>query len=385
VSTLQIKPVTTRRERKEFLNFPWRLYRNDPYWIPPLRANQAEMVGYRPHPFYETNRAQTFLAYRDGELCGRVAAIRNQWHIDLHQENLGFFGFFECIDDQEVANGLLDAVRDWFAPQGITWLRGPANPSQSYEFGLLVEGFDSSPTFMMTYNPPYYGQLLTNYGFRKSQDLYAYWGHREMLPPIRDKLAPLSKKIIEHLGLKLRPMDKSRFKEDVRTFLSIFNRSMATSWGFVPISEKEMDHMAGGLRYLLIPEMSIAAEVDGKVVGALFSIPDYNPRIRAIDGRLFPFGLIRLLWRRRLIKRVRMVSTNVLPEYQILGVGLALMAAAAPKLLDWGVQECEFSWVLESNNLSRGSLEKGGAKRTKTYRMYDLNAPAASSNGSKAE
>jgi GNAT superfamily N-acetyltransferase len=382
MSTLQIKAVTTRRERKDFLALPHKLYHGDPYWIPPIRVNEEELVGYRKHPFYDLNRVQTFVAYRDGQACGRVAAIRNQGHIDRYGENLGFFGFFECVDDQETANALFDAARQWFAEQGITWIRGPMNPSMNYEMGLLVEGFDSSPTFMMTYNPQYYEKLICNYGFCKSHDLYAYWGHRDMLPPIRDKLAPISKKIIEHLGLKLRPLDKSHFNDDVHTFLGIFNRSMAAHWGFVPMTEKEVEHLAKGMRMLMIPELSVAAEIDGKVVGAMFGMPDYNPRIRKINGRLFPFGFLRLLWNRKGIKRVRMVSTNVVPEYQMLGVGLALMAAMAPRALDWGIEECEFSWVLESNAQSRGSLEKGGAKRTKTYRLYDLGNPASRSNGS---
>jgi GNAT superfamily N-acetyltransferase len=377
MANVQVKQVTTRDERKQFLQFPWKLYGGDPNWIPPLRMNQKELVGYRKHPFYDVNRVQTFLAYRDGEVCGRIAAIRNQGHIDRYGENLGFFGFFECRDDVEAAHGLLDAARAWFAEQGITWIRGPANPSMNYEVGLLVDGFDSPPTFMMTYNPPYYEKLLTSYGFAKAQDMYAYWGHRDMLPPIRDKLGPVAKQIREHLNVNVRPMDTSRFLEDVRTFLDVYNRSLSNTWGFVPMSEKEIAHMADGLRYLMIPELSVAAEIDGKVVGAAFGMPDYNPRIRKIDGRLFPFGFVRLLWNRKKIKKIRIISTNVLPEYQLFGVGLTLMAALPPKALAWGVQECEFSWVLETNHLSRGSLEKGGAKRVKTYRVFDWKQPGS--------
>jgi GNAT superfamily N-acetyltransferase len=374
MSQVVVHPVVSRSQRKAFLGFPWALYQNDPNWIPPLRSNQEELVGYRSHPFYERNRVQTFIAYRDGELCGRIAAIINEGHIERYQERRGFFGFFECVDDQEVANRLFDAARQWLGQSDVRAVRGPANPSMNYELGLLIEGFDTPPTFMMTYNPPYYARLIETYGFHKTQDLYAYEGHIDMLPKVAAKLGPISEQIKEHFQVTVRPMDRSRFLEDVRTFLDIYNRSLTNTWGFVPMSAKEVQHTAKGLRYLIVPELALAAVIDGRIVGAAFALPDFNPRIKAIDGRLFPFGFIRLLRHKERIKRLRMISTNVLPEYQLSGVGLVLMAGLAPKALEWGVEEAEFSWVLESNDLSRGSLEKGGAKRNKTYRLYDLDS-----------
>ncbi len=367
-----VQPVSSRRQRKEFLAFPWTLYRNDPNWIPPLRQNQAELVGYRWHPFYERNRIQTFLAYREGQICGRIAAILNEGHIERYQERRGFFGFFECVDDQEVAHRLFDAVRGWFSEREIASLRGPTNPSMNYELGTLIEGFETPPTFMMTYNPPYYARLIESYGFRKTQDLYAFEGHVDMLPKVTAKLGPIAEQIKEYCHVTVRPMDRSRFLEEVTTFLDIYNRSLTNTWGFVPMSDGEVRHMAKGLRHLIVPELALAAEIDGRVIGAVFALPDYNPRIKAIDGRLFPFGFIRLLRAKQEIKRLRMISTNVLPEYQLSGVGLVLHSGLVPKALEWGVEEAEFSWVLESNAFSRGSLEKGGAQRNKTYRLYDL-------------
>lgn len=371
-----ILPVKNSRQKQQFLEFPWKLYRGDPNWIPPLRSNQKEMVGYKPSPFYARNSIQTFLAYRDGEVCGRIAGILNQGHIAQYNDRRGFFGFFDCIDDQTVANGLFDAVRHWFAAQDIHQLRGPTNPSLNHELGLLIEGFDSSPTFMMTYNPPYYEKLVENYGFRKTQDLFAFWGHIDMLPKIGEKLRPLCLQIIERYDVKLRSLDRSRFREDVELFLSIYNRSLVNTWGFVPMSADELRHMAAGLRHIIVPEMTVAAEVDGRVVGVAFGLPDYNPRIKDIDGRLFPFGFLHLLRNRQAIKRIRLISTNVLPEYQRMGIGMVLMHGLVPKAIEWGLQEAEFSWVLESNSLSFGALKKGGAKITKTYRLYDLEWPA---------
>jgi len=372
MADVTVIPALARRQKRDFLEFPWLLYRDDPNWVPPLRMTQRELVGYRRHPFYERNEVQTFVAYQGGKPCGRIAAILNRGHIDRYGERRGFFGFFECVDQQEVAHRLFDAVKDWFARREIYALRGPTNPSLNHELGLLIEGFDKSPTFMMTYNPPYYERLIESYGFRKAQDLYSYWGHIDMLPEIHRRLAPISEQIVEHLGLVLRPLDRSRFRRDVMAFLDVYNRSLVNTWGFVPMSDAEVRHMASALRYLIVPELAIAAEREGRVIGAVFGLPDYNPRIRQINGRLFPLGFWRLLRNKREIKKIRLISTNVLPEYQRMGVGLALLSSLVPKALEWGLEEAEFSWVLESNSLSRGSLEKGGAKIDKVYRLYDL-------------
>ncbi len=211
MNSIVIQRVTNSRQRKQFLELPWTIYRKDPFWIPPLRLDEKENVGYSHNPFYDRNQIQTFLAYRGGEVVGRIGAILNQGHINRYDDRRGFFGFFESIDDQEVANGLFDAARDWFADQGIYKLRGPTNPSLNATVGLLIDGFDSSPTFMMTYNPRYYERLIENYGFRKTQDLYAFWGHISMLPKVAEKLRPIADQIIERYNVKVRPLDKSRF------------------------------------------------------------------------------------------------------------------------------------------------------------------------------
>ena len=372
MNEIVVQRVETARQRKQFLQLPWTIYRGDTNWIPPLRLDQKENVGYIHNPFYDRNQIQTFLAYRGKEVVGRIGAVLNEGHINRYDEKLGFFGFFESIDDQEVANRLFDAARDWFADQGIFKLRGPVNPSLNATVGLLIDGFDSPPTFMMTYNPPYYERLIENYGLRKTQDMYAFWGHISMLPKVAEKLAPIVEQIIERYNVKIRPLDTSRFLEEVKTFLSIYNRSLTNTWGFVPMSDAEIEHTAKGLKLLIVPELAILVEVDGRPVGATFGLLDYNPRIKEIDGRLFPFGFIHLLRNKSGIKRIRVISTNVLPEYQMQGLGLVLMHGIVPKAMEWGIQEAEFSWVLESNRFSRGALSKGGAKITKTYRVYDI-------------
>jgi len=371
MSGLAVRPVATRREKKLFLNYPWRLYQGDPNWIPPLRMDQAELVNYRHHPFYERNQIQTFLAYRDGEVCGRIAAILNHLHNEHYREQRGFWGFFECADDQEAAAALFDAVKEWFAPHGIRDLRGPMNPALHYGLGILTDGFDSPATFLLPYNPSYYQRLIETYGFRKTQDLFAYYGHRDQLPASTARFKPIGEQIIARYDIHLRTLNRKRFQKDVEDFVSIYNRASIDHWGFVPITEKEIQHMAKGLSWLLVPELAVGAEIDGRLVGAVLALPDYNPRIRQIDGRLFPFGFIRLLRKKQAIHKVRVMAVYILPEYRLHGVGLVLLRALVPKALEWGMQEAEYSWIAESNIHSRGSLEKGGAKRIKSYRVYD--------------
>ncbi|MCA9247262.1 MAG: GNAT family N-acetyltransferase, partial [Planctomycetales bacterium] len=299
-------------------------------------------------------------------------ALVNQGHNRRYDEERGFFGFFESIDDEQVAHGLFDAAKQWHVEQGMTAMRGPTNPSLNYECGLLIEGFDDPPFFMMTYNPPFYQRLVESYGFQKSQDLYAYYGHVSQLDTLDEKLVFITQKAKEEFNVDIRPISRKHFNRDVRTFLDIYNRSLAGTWGFVPLSDAEIDEQAGTMRYLIEPELALMAEVDGKPIGAVFGLLDYNTRIKQIDGKLFPFGFLKLLRRRQDIKRFRMISTNVVPEYQKWGIGLVLLAGLIPKVLEWGLEHAEFSWVLESNNLSRKSLEKGGTRRSKAYRIYDL-------------
>ncbi len=245
------------------------------------------------------------------------------------------------------------------------------NPGINYTLGTLLDGFDSPPTFLMAYNPPYYPRLLEGCGLSKAQDFFAYTGFREILSENDEKHRWVVQQIIDRYKVHMRMLNRGRFREDVETFIDLYNRSMERHWGFSPMSAAEARCFAKSLRWLFVPELTAAAEIDGRVVGAAFAIPDYNPRIRRIDGRLFPFGFARLLWNRRAIRRVRVVAANVVPEYQLLGIGLVLLRALVPKALAMGIDDVEYSWIAESNHLSRGSLEKAGAQRTKTYRVYD--------------
>jgi len=375
MAEVTVRPVETRAEQKRFVQLPWRIYRDDPCWMPPLIMSQEELLGFRPCPFYEKSRSRSFLASRGGADVGRITAIVNAGHIERYQEQRGFFGFFECDDDPAAAKALFDAAKAWLHAQGMTSIRGPVNPSLNYECGLLIEGFDTPPFFMMTHNKPYYAGLIESQGFVKIEDLYAFWGRLSMLESIDSKLGVMVEGVKERFGVTVRPLDRSRFDEEVRMFLDIYNSSLGGTWGFVPLTPGEVKHMAASLKHLIVPELALVAEVEGKPIGSVFCLLDYNPRIKAINGRLFPFGFLKLLWNKKAIKRMRAISTNVIPEYQAWGVGLVLHAALVPRLYDWGMDEVEFSWVLESNHLSKRTLERGGALVTKKYRIYQDDPP----------
>ena len=368
---LRCEPVATRRDQKAFLQLERELYRDDPHWVPPLWSVRREMVGFKPHPFYEDADRQAFLVRRGDRVIGRVVAIINHAHNRRYEEKRGFFGFYECADDIDASNELFAAAGDWLRERGMTDVRGPVNPSLNYECGLLVQGFDSPPTFLIPHNHEYYGRLIEGFGFQKVQDLYSYEAHIDILNDLDPKLMFVIDEATKRFKVDCRPIDRRKFSKDVRSFLEIYNLSLQQTWGYVPMSESEIDHQSAGLKHLIVPELTSIAEIEGQPVGAGFALLDYNQIINKINGKLFPFGWIRLLTGRKSIDRVRVISTNVLPEYQKWGLGIVTMARILPDAISYGIQIGEFSWVLESNSLSRGTIERGGAKRTKVHRIYD--------------
>lgn len=371
MNSVEVTPVESRKDRKEFMELIWRLYKGDRYWIPPIRMNQEELVGFRKHPFYENNRCQAFLARRDGQVVGRIVGIINHGHNKRFEEKRGFFGFFESIDDQQVANALFNAAGRYLKSQGMTDVRGPCNPSLNYETGTLVDGFDSSPTFMMTYNPPYHDRLIRGFGFEKTQDMYAYNGNVEMLNTIDPKINRTVEMVKERFKLKVRQVSRKNFSKEILLFLKIYNESLQGTWGFVPLSDGEVKALGMSMKLLINPAATSVIEVDGEAVAVGLGLPDYNPIIKKIDGKLFPFGWIRILLDRKKITKMRIISANVSLEWQRWGLGLVLLNRMLPDVLAIGITDAEFSWVLESNDLSRGSLERAGLVPAKTYRLYD--------------
>jgi len=364
-------PVKTRSDRRAFLRLEREIYQNDPNWVPPLWLTRKELVGFRPHPFYLDAEGQAFLVRRGDRVVGRIMAIVNHAHNRHYNEQRGFFGFFECQDDPQASEQLFQTACRWLGDRGMTDVRGPTNPSLNYEWGLLVDGFDTPPTFLIPYNPKYYGRLIEASGFSKAQDMFSYDAHIEMLSNVDPKLQFVIDEATRRFDVNCRPLDRSKFDQDVHAFLDIYNRALEQTWGYIPMSEAELEAQAKGLKHLIVPELTSIAEIDGQPVGAGFALLDYNKLIKQINGRLLPFGFIKLLTGKRTIDRLRLISTNVLPEYQKWGLGLVILARILPDALKFGIKVGEFSWVLESNHLSRSTIERGGAKLTKTHRIYD--------------
>ena len=369
-----VRPVRSRGDRRRFLQLPWQIYRNDPCWVPPLRYHQKQLVGFAAHPFYQQASAEAFLAERAGETLGRILAIENRAYLSRYPKDpCGFIGFFESVNDREVAHALFDAARDWLAARQLHVIRGPANPSHNYEWGLLIRPSDMPPSFLMTYNPNYYVDLWESYGFVKAQDLLTFSGHKDVLSTLGKKIYMVAQEAKKRFRVKVRPMEPRHFVRDMGIFLHLYNQACAGNWGHIPMSPAEVLAVGHGMKHLIVPELAQIAEIDGKPVGAVLGLLDYNSIIRQMDGRLLPWGFLKILRQKRQLRRLRIVSTNVLPEYQRWGVGVVLASYLVPAAMEWPVDTGEFSWVLESNDLSRKSLESANLFMEKVHRVYEFN------------
>jgi len=366
-----VRQVTSWRNRRRFQRLPWSIYAGDHNWVPPVLAQERELLGWGHHPFFDNAEVVTLLAERDGRAMGRLAVFINNVHNQKYSEQRGFFGFFECIDDAAVAAGLFEAGQDWLRQQGMTAVRGPVNPSLNYTCGLLIDGFDCPPCFLMTYNRPYYAALLEACGFAKAQDLYAYEMDTNLLQVLVDRYKPAVLSMLNRPDMVIRPMNSAMLQQEIETYLDVYNRSLDGTWGFTPLQPREAHHIACELRHLIVPRFTALAEIDGQPIGAVFALLDYNQILGKLNGRLFPFGFVHLMTRRRKITTIRAMAMTMVPGYQNAGLSVVLIDNLTGPAAKWGIQRWELSWVLESNNRSRGTLERAGMKRTKIYRIYD--------------
>jgi GNAT superfamily N-acetyltransferase len=371
-SPITLTPARSSSDRRAFLKLPYRLYQDCDVWVPRLQQSEAELAGLRPHPFWDDAEGQVFLARRGSQVVGRIVAMVNHAHNRRYKEQRGFFGFFDCENDPQVAKALFDGAKQWCAERGMTAIRGPVHPSLNYECGLLVEGFDLPPTFMMPYNHAYYEPLVLEQGAVVCQNLYAFDAHIDMLEKLDPKVKFAFTEVKRRFNVETRPLDHKNFKRDVLLFLDIYNRALVGTWGFVPLSNAELEFIAKGMRWLMVPALTSIASIEGKPIGVGWGMPDFNPAIKRAGGKLLPFGWWYLLQTKKQCRRIRLISTNVLPEYHGWGLGLATLERILPGALAMGVKEAEFSFVLESNHFSRATLERAGTKKTRTYRLYDL-------------
>jgi GNAT superfamily N-acetyltransferase len=369
-----VRRVTSRTERRRFLLLPWHLYRGEPNWVPPLRRSLKATLSRR-HPFFDHAEMELFLAERGREGVGRVAAILNWAYNDYTGERVAFFGFFESVDDPVVAQALFEAVRAFGRERGMAEIRGPTSPSMHAECGLLVEGFDSPPVVMMPYNPPFYGALFERSGLGTCKDLYAYRIRREDVEgeeATRVRLERLEAQVKRRFpALVIRPLDMRRYFEEVQALGHIFNEAREHNFGYAPMTERELARLARDLKPLARPEMCLAAELDGEVVGAAMALPDANLALRRINGRLFPFGAIRLVRALKTIRTMRVFGIAAKAEHRRKGVAGLLMLDLIRRCQAKGYVEAEASWVSEDNVMSNRTIMAAvGARLYKTYRIY---------------
>ncbi len=371
---LRVRAARTRRDLKRFIDLPYRLHARDPVWVPPLRRDVASLLSRTRNPFFEHAEAEYFIAEVDGQVLGRIAAISNRLHNETHGDRVGFFGFFESIDDQSVANALLDQAAAWCRERDHDVLRGPASFSVNDECGLLVDGFDTPPALMMPHNPRYYVGLLERAGFTKAKDLWVYQGgNEEHYVPVPDRLARGTELIRQRQGITLRSLNMKDFQGEVERIKELYNGAWEKNWGFVPMTEHEIDHLAEQFKPVVIPEMVPMAEKDGKLIGFGIALPDLNVVFRRHrSGRLFPM-ILDLLWslKAKRIRRARILLLGVHPEYRGKGVDAMLYHWIWTKSGDRQIYWGEAGWILEDNPAMNAGLEKMTFRVYKSYRLYD--------------
>jgi GNAT superfamily N-acetyltransferase len=334
----------------------------------------ATLLSRTKNPFFEHAEAEYFIAERDGDTVGRIAAISNRLHNETHEDRVGFFGFFESIDDQAVANELFAAATEWCRGHGHDVLRGPASFSVNDECGLLVDGFGTSPTLMMPHNPWYYIDLIERAGFSKAKDLLVYQGgSEEGYVPVPERLARATELMRQRQGITLRPLNMKDFDGEVERIKELYNSAWEKNWGFVPMTDHEIDHLAEQFKPVVIPELVPMAEKDGKLIGFGIALPDLNVVFRTNrSGRLFPV-IFRLLWdlKMKRIRRARILLLGVIPPYQGKGIDAALYHWIWTKSAERGIYWGEAGWILEDNPAMNAGLEKMTFRVYKTYRLYD--------------
>lgn len=371
---IKIKKVESKSDLMKFIKMQWSVYKNDPYWVPPLIMDRKKMLNKEKHPFYKHAQADFFLAEKNGEVVGRIAAIKNELHNKYHNDNTGFFGFFECINDQKVANALFDTAKAWLKEHGCDNMRGPANPSSNDEWGMLLEGFDDEPRILMTYNPKYYLDLCDNYGFVKSKDLVAYKLENQKVTA-SEKLKRVAELARQRSKIVIKQLDMKNFNTDLAKVKEVYNKAWAPNWGFVPMTNEELDATAADLKQLAEPSLVLFGEIDGKNVGFALTMLDYNHIFKKLNGRLFPFGFLKLLSKKEKseIKWCRIITLGLIPEYQKKGLDAVFYWEIVNRAAAKGILLGEASWILEDNEMmNRGARDVMNGSVYKKYRIYDL-------------
>lgn len=368
--TIRETNLSYKKDLKEFIELPWSIYKNDPHWVPPLKMALKDVLNLNKHPFYKTAKVKTWVAEIDGKIVGRIMGINNSAFNNFQDTKIGHFGFFESIDNQEVANKLFSTCEEFLKAEGLTSIEGPMNPGTNYECGLLVRGFEDDPQIMMTYNPKYYETQIEKLGFNKAMDLLAYVINPDFkLPEVILKIAERAEKKSK---ISYRNINKKNWKSEIETLFEIYNDAWEDNWGFVPMTKEEFFHTAKDLKGIVDENLVQIAEVDGKPAGFILTLPDLNQVFKLIpNGNLLPTGIFKLISPKKYISRVRVITMGIKKQYRRMGIETLLYKYNQIEILkNPKINQIEMSWILENNLEMNKPLITMGAKAYKSYRIY---------------
>ena len=368
---LEIRPVSSKRELNTFIKLPWRLYRNEPNWVPPLLFDRKRFFDRNRNPFFKHADVEFFLAWRDDKPVGRITA-----HIDRHfneyqHHDWGMFGFFECENDHEAANALLSAAEEWLRARGRDRMVGPMDFTTNDECGVLVDGYDLLPTVLTNWHHPYYPRLIEGAGLTKAMDLYMWTlevSERSAVNPVIWRAAA---DVQRKYGITVRPMRKKDMEAEIGRFLEVYNAAWERNWGFTPLTEEEVRHYAKDLKPVLDENWAFIAEKDGEPVAAALTLPDYNQVLVHMNGRLLPFGWAKALYYKGKIDRVRVFALGVKQEYQHTGIGAKLYEMHYDAAERTNQKKGETGWILETNRSMNRAMERMGGRIVRTYRVFE--------------
>mgnify|MGYP000601082033 CR=1 FL=1 len=370
---MKIIEVTTKKLKKQFIDFPHDLYQDDPNYVPEVFIGQKDLMNEKKNPFFKHSKAQLFLAKEGEQIVGRIAAIRNNnYNKFIGGGTKGFFGFFDVVEDYEVAKLLLDTASTWCTKENLTAIMGPTNFSTNDTAGLLVEGFDRPPVVSMTYNKAYFKVFLERYGFEKSMDMLAYHVTKEEANMKAVKLAGRLEERLANRGITIRPLNKKKYWEEIAKLEKVYIKAWDKNWGFVPPTSEEFRHLGADLKLIADPDLVLLAEKEGKVVGFVGAIPDMNMVLKKVNrGRLFPTGIFKILFGKKKITRIRVLLLGVLEEYRGRGIEGILYAKVISNGLNKGYTQAEASWVLDNNEMMKRGVEGVNMTPYKRYRIYE--------------
>ncbi len=378
--SLRIEPVKTERDIEDFVRFPFKLYEGDPNWVPFLLSDRRKFLSPKDNPFFDHAEVALWLARRNDEVVGTISSHIDYLHNQIHDEQIGMFGLFEMVDDYAVAEALLSTAREWVRERGMTALRGPLSFSQNHECGLLIDGFDGPPVVMMAYNPRYYIDFYERFGLSKAMDLYAYIGDLAQFEndpaKLPTKVVRVTEKVKKRSGIITRAADMKNYEKEIERAEQVYNQAWEKNWGFVPMTDAEIEKLAADLKQIIDPELAIVAEIDGEPIGVSIAIPDANQVLKHLNGRLLPFGWLKALWYARKVTGTRLLVLGVVQEYRGRGIEALLIFETLKAAVLNGYEAIELSWILENNDMmNRIVLNTGepyGTHVYRTYRMYQM-------------